>query len=79
MAFYGIANLHYAFFGGTTTTLADARLTSREERLQGGLGLGAKYKWGRYALYGEVEARTSLAHFADSHSIAGRAGLRVSW
>ncbi len=79
MAFYGIANLHYEFFGGTTTTLADARLTSREERLQGGLGLGAKYEWGRYALYGEVEARTSLAHFADSHSIAGRAGLRVSW
>ena len=79
MAFYGIANLHYAFFGGTTTTLADARLTSREERLQGGLGLGAKYKWGRYALYGEVEARASLAHFADSHSIAGRAGLRISW
>ncbi len=79
MAFYGIANLHYEFFGGTTTMLADARLTSREERLQGGLGLGAKYQWDRYALYGEVEARTSLAHFTDSHSITGRAGLRISW
>jgi len=79
MAFYGIANLHYEFFGGTTTIVADARLTSREERLQGGLGLGAKYAWDRYALYGEVEARTSLAHFADSHSVTGRAGLRISW
>ncbi|WP_346358162.1 autotransporter outer membrane beta-barrel domain-containing protein [Bosea sp. (in: a-proteobacteria)] len=79
MALYGIANLHYDFRGGTATMVADARLTSREERLQGGLGLGAKYAWDRYALYGEVEARTSLAHFADSHTIAGRAGLRISW
>lgn len=79
MAFYGIANLHYEFLDGVTAMVADLRLTSREERLQGGLGLGAKYAWDRYALYGEVEARTSLAHFADSHSITGRAGLRVSW
>lgn len=79
MALYGIANLHYDFRGGTATMVADARLISREERLQGGLGLGAKYAWDRYALYGEVEARTSLAHFADSHSITGRAGLRISW
>jgi len=79
MALYGIANLHYDFRGGTATMVADARLTSREERLQGGLGLGAKYAWDRYALYGEVEARTSLAHFADSRSITGRAGLRISW
>ncbi|MGE7471205.1 autotransporter outer membrane beta-barrel domain-containing protein [Bosea sp. NPDC003192] len=79
MAFYGIANLHYEFLGGITAVVADARLTSRQERLQGGLGLGAKYAWDRYALYGEVEARTSLAHFADSNGITGRAGLRISW
>lgn len=79
MAFYGIANLHYEFLGETTAMVADARLISREERLQGGLGLGAKYGWDRYTLYGEVEARTSLAHFADSHSITGRAGLSISW
>lgn len=76
---YGIANLHYEFLDGTTATVAGTPLTSRGERLWGGLGLGAKYETGRYALYGEVEAQTSLAHFADSHSITGRAGLRVSW
>uniref|UniRef100_A0A9E7ZV51 Autotransporter outer membrane beta-barrel domain-containing protein n=1 Tax=Bosea sp. NBC_00436 TaxID=2969620 RepID=A0A9E7ZV51_9HYPH len=76
---YGIANLHYEFLGGTTATVAGTPLTSRGERLWGGLGLGAKYETGRYALYGEVEARTSLAQFADSYSITGRAGLRVSW
>jgi fibronectin-binding autotransporter adhesin len=54
-------------------------LTSRGERLWAGLGLGAKYETGRYALYGEVEAQTSLAQFADSHSITGRAGIRVRW
>ncbi|WP_051987682.1 autotransporter outer membrane beta-barrel domain-containing protein [Bosea sp. UNC402CLCol] len=76
---YGIANLHYEFLDGTTVTVAGTPLTSRGQRLWGGLGLGAKYETGRYALYGEVEAQTSLAHFADSHSITGRAGLRVSW
>lgn len=78
-ALYGIANLRYEFLDGTTATVAGVALTSRGERLWGGLGLGAKYEWGRYALYGEVEAQTSLAHFADSHSITGRGGLRVRW
>lgn len=76
---YGIANLRYEFLDGTTATVAGTPLTSRGERLWGGLGLGAKYETGRYALYGEFEAQTSLAHFADSHSITGRAGLRMSW
>jgi outer membrane autotransporter protein len=76
---YGIANLRYEFLDGTTTTVAGTPLMNRGERLWGGLGLGAKYEVGRYALYGEVEAQTSLAHFADSHSIAGRAGVRISW
>lgn len=78
-SFYGIANLRYEFLDGTTATVAGTSLISRGERLWGGLGLGAKYETGRYALYGEVEAQTSLAHFADSHSITGRGGLRVSW
>jgi outer membrane autotransporter protein len=76
---YGIANLRYEFLEGTTATVAGVALTNRGERLWGGLGLGAKYETGRYALYGEVEAQTSLPHFADSHSIAGRAGIKVSW
>jgi len=76
---YGIANLRYEFLDGTTATVAGTPLTSRGERLWGGLGLGAKYETGRYALYGEVEAQTSLAHFGDSHSITGRAGFRVGW
>lgn len=76
---YGIANLHYEFLDGTTATVAGTPLTSRGERLWGGLGLGAKYETGRYALYGEVEAQTSLVHFADSHSLTGRAGIKVSW
>lgn len=76
---YGIANLRYEFLDGTTADLAGTPLTSREERLWGGLGLGAKYETGRYALYGEVEAQTSLAHFADSHSLTGRAGIRIGW
>ncbi|MGO4740986.1 autotransporter outer membrane beta-barrel domain-containing protein [Bosea sp. 2KB_26] len=78
-AFYGIANLHYAFLDGTKTSVAGTPFTSREERLWGGLGLGAKYDWDRYSLYGEIEAQTSLVHFADSHSISGRGGLRFRW
>ncbi|WP_332303186.1 autotransporter family protein [Rhizobium sp. GR12] len=78
-SFYSIANLRYEFLDGTTATVAGTPLTSRGERLWGGLGLGAKYEWGRYALYGEVEAQTSLTQFADSHSISGRGGLRIRW
>lgn len=76
---YGIANLHYEFLDGTTAAVAGTPLTSRGDQLWGGLGLGAKYEMGRYALYGEIEAQTSLAHFADSHSITGRGGLRIRW
>lgn len=76
---YGIANLHYEFLDGTTATVAGTAFTSRGQRLWGGLGLGAKYETGRYALYGEIEAQTSLTRFGDSHSIAGRTGIRVSW
>ncbi|SEG66025.1 autotransporter outer membrane beta-barrel domain-containing protein [Bosea lathyri] len=78
---YGIANLSYEFLDGTTANVSGARFTSAEERLWGGVGLGAKYDWagGRYAVYGEVSAKTSLAQFADSHELSGRAGFRMSW
>jgi len=76
---YGIANLHYDFLEGTTVIVADTPLTSSGQRLWGGLGLGAKYEAGRYALYGEIEAQTSLPNLTNSYSIAGRAGVRVSW
>ncbi|MET4682957.1 autotransporter outer membrane beta-barrel domain-containing protein [Brevundimonas faecalis] len=79
VAFYGVANLYYEFLDGVTAFVADTAFTTREERLWGGLGLGARYGWGRYAVYGEVEGQTGLAHFADSHRVAGRAGFRVSW
>lgn len=76
---YGIANLSYEFLDGTTASVAGTRFTSAEERLWGGVGLGAKYDWGRYSLYGEASVRTSLAQFADSHELSGRAGFRMSW
>lgn len=76
---YGTANLHYEFLDGTRATVAGTPLPRRGERLWRARGLGTKYETGRYALYGEVEAQTSLARFADSHSTTGRAGLRVSW
>lgn len=78
-ALYGIADLSYEFLDGTTASVSGTRFTSQEERLWGGLGLGARYDWQRYSLYGEVSAKTSLAQFADSHEIGGRAGFRMSW
>lgn len=76
---YGIANLSYEFLDDTTASVAGTRFSSAEERLWGGVGLGAKYDWGRYSLYGEASVRTSLAQFADSHELSGRAGFRMSW
>jgi fibronectin-binding autotransporter adhesin len=79
VALYGLADLSYEFLDGTTARVSGTPFTSAGERLWGGLGLGARYDWGRYALYGELKARTSLANFADSHEVSGRAGFRVSW
>ncbi|WP_081657483.1 autotransporter outer membrane beta-barrel domain-containing protein [Pseudovibrio exalbescens] len=79
--YYGLANLFGEFLDGSTVDVSGVDLTSRQDRLWGGLEVGGTYSWkdDRFAVFGQMSADTSLAHFSDSYSVAGRAGLRVRW
>lgn len=78
---YGIANLYYDFLNGSDVDVSGTGFTSRNQALWGGIGLGGTLSWddGRYALYGEALAKTSLKDFGDSRSMGARLGFRVKW
>ncbi len=78
---YGIGNLYYEFLNGTRVDVADTRIMNRSDRLRGGIGIGGSHQWadGKYAIYGEGLATTSLSNFGDSNSIQGNIGFRVRW
>lgn len=78
---YGITNLYYDFLNGTSAHVADLDVESKEQALWAGIGGGAFLNWddGRYMLYGELLARTSLQALGDSHSIGAKVGVRMRW
>ncbi|TPN54388.1 autotransporter outer membrane beta-barrel domain-containing protein [Mesorhizobium sp. B1-1-9] len=78
---YTIANLYYDFEDGSSVDLAGSTLSSRNERLWGGLGIGGTINWAddKFSVFGEAVARTGLENFGDSHALTGSLGLRVKW
>lgn len=78
---YGIANLYYESLGNSRVEVAELQVFNSPDRWSGGLGFGGSYNWGndKYALYGEVEARSSLENFGDSYSYGGTFGFRRSF
>lgn len=78
---YGIANLYYDFEAQYDVAVSGVSVVSDTQALWGGLGIGGSLDWanGRYSLYGEALARTSLEDFGDSHILSGTVGFRVSW
>lgn len=78
---YGITNLYHDFLHGTSARVADISVVSKEQALWAGLGIGASMNWNddRYAVYGELLARTSVQNFGDSNAIGAKLGLRVKW
>lgn len=78
---YGIANLYREFADGTRVDVDETQLLTRNERLWAGLGFGGMVDWGdgRYSVFGQVEARTGLENFGDSHTVTGTVGLRMHW
>jgi type V secretory pathway adhesin AidA len=68
---YGIANVYYEFLDGTIVDVSGVELENRPEQWTGELGLGGTLNWNdSFAIYGEVQAGTSLANFGE---------LRVRW
>jgi fibronectin-binding autotransporter adhesin len=78
---YGIANLYYDFLDGSDVEVSGVRVTSMNQELWGGLGVGGSLNWAddRYSIYGEALARTSLADFADSNVFGAKVGFSVKW
>lgn len=78
---YGIANLYYDFMDGTKTDVSGLTLSSRNAPLWSGLGVGGSLGWkdGRYRLFGEALAQTSVQHFGDSSSYSLRVGFDMRW
>ncbi|WP_265919827.1 autotransporter outer membrane beta-barrel domain-containing protein [Cupriavidus nantongensis] len=79
--FYGIANLYYEFMGDTRVNVSGVPLSAQGDRLWGGLGVGGSVSWkeDRYALYGELLAKTSLANPGRSYGYQGTVGIRMKW
>ncbi|ESZ41792.1 autotransporter outer membrane beta-barrel domain-containing protein [Mesorhizobium sp. L2C066B000] len=78
---YGIANLYYDFGDGSSVDLAGTNLSSRDQQLWGGLGVGGTINWAgdKFSVFGEALARTRLKDFGDSYALTGSLGLRVKW
>ncbi|MBZ9706309.1 autotransporter outer membrane beta-barrel domain-containing protein [Mesorhizobium sp. ESP7-2] len=78
---YGIANLYYDFLDGTDVDVSGVRLISQNQTLWGGVGLGGSLDFGdgKYAVFGEAIAKTSLEKFGDSNSIGAKLGFSVRW
>jgi fibronectin-binding autotransporter adhesin len=78
---YGIANLYYDFEAQYDVAVSGISVLSDTQALWGGLGVGGSFDWanGKYSLYGEALARTSLEDFGDSHVLSGTVGFRMSW
>lgn len=78
---YAIANLYHDSLAGSSARVSDLDVSSKEQTLWAGLGLGASLSWddGRYAVFGEALTRTSLRGLADSRSIGGKFGFRMKW
>ena len=76
---YGIANIYYDFLPKSEVDLAGVKLTSMEDPLWGGLGLGGSYSWadGKYAIHGEATLNTSLGNFGASYDVTGTAGFGI--
>ncbi|HEY4292128.1 autotransporter outer membrane beta-barrel domain-containing protein [Luteibacter sp.] len=78
---YGIANLYYDFLDGSKVDVSGSRLTSKNQPLWGGLGVGGSLTWSddRYSLYGEATANSSLRDFRDSQSVGVKVGFSMKW
>ena len=78
---YGIANLYYDALDGSDVNVSGVTLTSETQALWGGLGLGGSLSWAddRYAVHGELLARSSLEDFGGSYAVGGSVGFKVKW
>jgi len=76
---YGLVNVSHEFLGGTRVDVSGAALDARNRRAWVGATVGVDYSWGqgRYMVYCQAVADTSVSGFGDSYDVTGSAGLRI--
>ncbi|MCZ7472101.1 autotransporter outer membrane beta-barrel domain-containing protein [Agrobacterium sp. O3.4] len=79
--FFGATNVRNEFFQGTRVTISGTDTVARQERLWGGIELGATYAWNddRYAIYGKASLDSGLAKLGESYTLSGMVGFKASW
>ena len=76
---YSLVNVSHEFLGGTRVDVSGAALDARNRRAWMGAAVGGDYAWGqgRYMVYGQAAADTSVSGFGDSYEVTGTAGFRI--
>jgi fibronectin-binding autotransporter adhesin len=76
---YGLVNVSHEFLDGTRIDVSGTPIAANARRTWTGLAAGGSYAWGqgRFMVYGEAAADTSLSGFGDSYDISGTAGFRL--
>ncbi|MBN9603022.1 MAG: autotransporter outer membrane beta-barrel domain-containing protein [Afipia felis] len=75
---YGIANISYEWLDGMRTLVSGTPINYADQRLWGGLGLGASINWREnFTVYGELSGNTPFHGFGNSYIIKGNVGLRA--
>ncbi|CEE91887.1 putative Outer membrane autotransporter barrel [Xenorhabdus nematophila str. Anatoliense] len=79
---YGFVNINQEVLGRSDLTdVANVGFISGDDRTWGGVGAGGSYHWGdgKYFIYGETSANTSLNNFADSYDMKAKIGIKRTW
>ena len=78
---YAIANISQELLNGSKTDISGTQASNRSDRTWISVGLGMNHGWaaGKYNLYGELQASSSLQDVGESYGAMGTVGVRVKW
>lgn len=76
--FYSVASASYEFLEGTSTLIGGDSVSSKNDPLWGGIGIGGSLNWAddKVSLFGEADFVTSLNNFGNSYSLGVTAGIK---
>ncbi|MDR0217667.1 MAG: autotransporter outer membrane beta-barrel domain-containing protein [Enterobacteriaceae bacterium] len=80
--FYGLVNVRQELLArNDSVNVAGTSFHGSNDRTWGEVGAGGSYSWneGKYLVYSQATANTSLNNFADNYELGGKIGLRVAW
>ncbi|WXL26238.1 autotransporter outer membrane beta-barrel domain-containing protein [Ectopseudomonas mendocina] len=78
---YGIVNLYQEMLSGTEAEVSGVSVRNELDKTWAGIGVGVNHSWagGRYTVFGELEARSSLENVGESYGAVGSIGVNFRW